>query len=297
MNDRDVLQDAISALRTQHDGQRPGSGFTRAQVMTRLHRKRRRRLLRWLGLTPIAALVAGSAWAQASDAWPTLWQNVRDGVSVVLGLPAEQPPPLTSPSPALAPPPAALVEPAVAPTSATAPSATAPSATATTAAPSPPPDEPAPEPVIPSALPRAAPERSVPPSKPVPRLDRPLPRSEPSSVLPAAVSSSPPEAADAAEVEPRHDPELRDFRAAHDTHFGTRSPSAAIAAYRRYLKHYPKGRFVPEAQYNLALLHLKHGEQARAEKILGAFARGAYGAYRRAEARALLEALRARSGE
>lgn len=293
MNERDVLQDAISALRTQHDGQRPGSGFTRAQVMTRLHRKRRRRLLRWLGLTPIAALVAGSAWAQASDAWPTLWQNVRDGVSVVFGVPDQQPRAqrmLTASSPTPAPPPLALTEPAT---------AAVPIAAPTLAGPPSAPGDPAPEAAVLPPVPRAVSERSVPHPKSVTvtQRDRPTRPAEPSSSLATPPSSFPPEAGDTADVEPEPDQELRDFRAAHDTHFGTRSPSAAIAAYRRYLKHYPKGRFVPEAQYNLALLHLKHGEQARAEKILGAFARGAYGAYRRAEARALLEALRARSGE
>jgi len=49
---------------------------------------------------------------------------------------------------------------------------------------------------------------------------------------------------------------------------------------------------VPEARYNLALLRLKQGQTALAERELAAFARGAYGGYREAEAKALLEALK-----
>ena len=92
--------------------------------------------------------------------------------------------------------------------------------------------------------------------------------------------------------ETKPDPDLALFRLAHDLHVAGRQPRAAIAAYDDYLAAFPNGRFVPEARYNRALDSIKLGDKAGARTALEAFARGAYGDYRRQEARELLEALR-----
>jgi tetratricopeptide (TPR) repeat protein len=78
---------------------------------------------------------------------------------------------------------------------------------------------------------------------------------------------------------------------AHKLHFDDRNYAASIAAWDRYLRASPKGRFAPEARYNRAmdLLHLGRNEEAR--KALEPFAAGAYGSYRKAEAEALLQAI------
>lgn len=75
--DTDVLQRAAAALRAAHDGQREGSGFTRARILASVSQRRRPRLRRWLVLAPLgSALLVGSAWAQSTGSWPRVWQAV-----------------------------------------------------------------------------------------------------------------------------------------------------------------------------------------------------------------------------
>jgi tetratricopeptide (TPR) repeat protein len=79
---------------------------------------------------------------------------------------------------------------------------------------------------------------------------------------------------------------------AHAQHFDERNYGHAVAAWDRYLKESPRGRFAPEAQYNraMALLHL--GRNAEAKAALRPFAQGStYGSYRKTEAIALLAEL------
>lgn len=306
MSDHDVLSQAVRALRSEHTGQRAGSGFTRAQVMKRLHQKRRRRLLRWLGLSPVAALVAGSAWAQATDSWPVVWQSMRASVSAAIGLAKNEP------SAPMAPPSRANTRgaPKDSPTNAIAV------------------DEPAPPAPLPIDDTRMDVSHSdVPDTESLAITDdviasdaSPAKRSGGAGARQAArnpqhtVKEQGREQRDSSAAiaqpsvtvsetalspvskpsvdEPSPDQELLEFRRAHDAHFVSRSSSAAIASYQRYLERYPRGRFVPEARYNLALLRLKQGQTAQAERELAAFARGAYGGYRKSEAKALLEALK-----
>jgi hypothetical protein len=73
----DVLQRAAAALRAAHDGQREGSGFTRARILSSVAQRRRSRPWRWLVLAPLgSALLVGSAWAQSTGSWPRVWQAV-----------------------------------------------------------------------------------------------------------------------------------------------------------------------------------------------------------------------------
>ncbi|MBX3223183.1 MAG: hypothetical protein KF795_21910, partial [Labilithrix sp.] len=91
------------------------------------------------------------------------------------------------------------------------------------------------------------------------------------------------------------DPHAALFAEAHRLHFTERDPARALAAWDRYLAAAPDGRFAPEARYNRALALVRLGRLVEAKPELRAFASGAYGDYRRDEAKALLDAL-ARDG-
>ena len=81
------------------------------------------------------------------------------------------------------------------------------------------------------------------------------------------------------------------FAEAHRLHFVDKDSAGALAAWDAYLRAAPEGRFVPEARYNRALTLIRLGRTSEATADLRAFAAGTYGAYRREEAKALLEAL------
>ncbi len=87
------------------------------------------------------------------------------------------------------------------------------------------------------------------------------------------------------------DEETLEFQDAHHVHFELRDFAAALEAWSRYLGDYPEGRYVPEARYNraLALVHLGRLREARV--ALARFADQEPGAYRQAEAAALVRAL------
>ncbi|MCW5836592.1 MAG: hypothetical protein KIS78_29615, partial [Labilithrix sp.] len=87
------------------------------------------------------------------------------------------------------------------------------------------------------------------------------------------------------------DPHAALFAEAHRLHFTERDPARALAAWDRYLAVAPDGRFSPEARYNRALALVRLGRHAEATSELAAFARGAYGSYRRDDAQSLLDAL------
>jgi TolA-binding protein len=78
------------------------------------------------------------------------------------------------------------------------------------------------------------------------------------------------------------------FARAHTLHFHGADPAAALAAWDDYLRAFPSGRFAPEARYNRAIDLLKLGRNGEARDALQPFADGAFGSYRRDEARAIL---------
>jgi hypothetical protein len=178
MNDSDVLQRAAAALRNAHDGQREGSGFTRARILTSVAARRRPRRVRWLLGAPFATLLlVGSAWAQSTGNWARVWQ----AVATVL--------PFVEPAPKPAPP-----------RSNTAPHALEPRAAQPQVAAPPAAVEPiAPEPLAPAPV--------VPPPRPA--APRPAARKAPPSA-PHAPAAEP--------AEPPADPELSAFRSAHELH-------------------------------------------------------------------------------
>jgi hypothetical protein len=269
MTDSDVLTRAARALREAHTGEREGSGFTRARIMNSLHHDRRRRILRWAIVSPIASvLLVGSAWAQSTGKWPVLWNAVAS--VFVAAPPAEKAAPQRRPAEPIAVPEA--------------------------------PVDGAPEPELePSEPVIEQPRAESPPLRPSPsprrersRAKRPPPRAAPAA--PERAEPSEPKDEAAAAPGPERDGELSSFRAAHDLHFKGDRPRDAIRAYAEYLREYPNGRFVPEARYNSALDQIKVGNDAAARDALEPFASGRFGGYRQKEARELLDALDRKAG-
>jgi hypothetical protein len=273
MTDSDVLARAARALREAHTGEREGSGFTRARIMNSLHQDRRRRILRWAIVSPIASvLLVGSAWAQSTGKWPVLWNAVA--AVFVAAPPAEKAAPRRGSGEPSAVPKAPVED---------------------AREPEPAPPEPS-EPIL-------EPPRAEPPparTSPSPRRERwrtkrrPAPRAVPAT--PERAEPSEPKGEPAAAREPERDAELSSFRTAHDLHFKGDRPRDAIRAYAEYLREYPNGRFVPEARYNGALDQIKLGNDAAARDALAPFASGRFGGYRQKEARELLEALEQKAG-
>jgi len=102
-------------------------------------------------------------------------------------------------------------------------------------------------------------------------------------------------AATASDEEARRlEQELRLHERAHHAHFVAKDDASALRAWDEYLALPEAGRFVPEARYNRGLCLLRLGRTEEAKGALRAFADGAYGRYRQAEARALLERLEER---
>lgn len=261
MKDSDLLSRAARALREANDGQRAGSGYTRARIMRQLHQKRRRRVLAWVGFSPLFALVAGSAWAQGTDSWQRVWDSVNYGIVALTHVVTagndvaereRDAPAVHSPAPVSSSP-QSTGGPEAAPALQELPLAPELDAGA------------------------AAGEQGAGGAGATPKQKRV--RKAPGAVLPDSV------------LLPERDPELSEFRRAHDAHYRGGTPSGAAQAYQEYLRRFPKGRFVPEARYNFGLLELKLGHVQSAKEALLPFAQGAFGGYRQAQARALLEAL------
>lgn len=85
--------------------------------------------------------------------------------------------------------------------------------------------------------------------------------------------------------------ERRLFAVAHEGHFVTRDPPAALRAWDAYLEAYPAGHFALEARFDRALTLVRLGQLDEARTALTAFANGEAGGYRQREARELLEAI------
>jgi hypothetical protein len=124
----------------------------------------------------------------------------------------------------------------------------------------------------------------TPPAQP----DAMQPESTQPDAAPASpVTSSKPQAAARLAAEES----LSLYREAHRAHFSGESPSAALAAWDRYLQRFPRGRFAVEASYNRAICLIRLGRHEQARQALAPFAQGSFGAYRKERATELLEAL------
>ncbi len=88
----------------------------------------------------------------------------------------------------------------------------------------------------------------------------------------------------------RHDDgEARAYGQAHAAHFVADAPAEALGLWDAYLRRYPRGTFVPEAQFNRALCLLRLGRRDEARAALRPFAAGELGGYRQREASTLID--------
>lgn len=277
------LAGAFRSVRDVYDGTNAESNLTLQRALFRTRaRERRRSFARWVVLPAAAVLVASTAWAGVTG-------RLTPALSVVLeSLHAERTPPAAhdaatasagTPRPSNAEP---ASEPRVAPAPASA--------------------ELAPEPAAAPSLASEPPRASAPSLASEPSLAAEPPRKGASAALapPSTASPRSPTATASRAAEPAAaaapsasapDPHAALFAEAHRLHFTERDPARALAAWDRYLAVAPDGRFSPEARYNRALALVRLGRHAEATSELAAFARGAYGSYRRDDAQSLLDAL------
>lgn len=115
--------------------------------------------------------------------------------------------------------------------------------------------------------------------------DRPIQQAGAEPARPSAERPDPAPSADEAR-------ERELFQSAH--RLQPRGTAETLAAWDAYLAAYPRGRYAPEARYNRAITLIRLGRLAEARRALEPFANAPEGAYRRAEARALLDALERR---
>jgi len=264
----DLLSRATRALREESEEGDAGVRFTRARVMAGLQQTAARRRLRLAFALPLAAcFAAATAFGTMKGRTTELWHEVTQALGLVQ---ADKAPAPTKSGKRLAKPvevtpPAPPVEPAP-------------------PAPEVAPPEPTPAPSAAETQTPAAPPASVrAPREAVPRVT-----AEPTKPTASAQSEPAPLPAPAPEAT---DPAHELYRVAHQSHFVDHDFASALRAWDAYLAAAPSGRFAPEARYNRALCLVRLGRKDDAERALRPFADGAYGAYRRDEAKALIEAL------
>ena len=261
IEDDDILAGAFRSVRETYDGQNDEANLTLQRALFRTRGDVRKRKLARLSLLPIAAaLVVSTAWAGMTG---RLTVHVMldlvhpENVHTVAGPPLVVAPtePLAVPAPSSLPLAPALPEPA-------------------------PVTEPEPEPrkAKPVATAFSAPPVAPPPpvASPPPHPPEPVAKAEPFSPPPAP--SVP-------------DPNAALFAEAHRLHFLEKDPAKALVAWDAYLKAAPDGHLAPEAHYNRALALVRLDRRTEAVSELVGFANGSWGGYRRAEAKALLDAL------
>jgi hypothetical protein len=260
MSERDLLAVAARALRertTPDLCRSDDAARTRARVLLAAGATRRRRVRITALLVPIAAvLVLSTAWAGVRGDLPRTWRELR---SVIVGEDTRAT--NVGRAPSRVPAPRAASEPVTA------------------------------------GAPHVDPPREAEAVPTFDVLDLPV-AAAPSPVTaraPAVARAPIPGDADAAPPPEDAPPEVEDelYAAAHRAHFVDHDPEAALRAWDAYLRAAPAGRLAIEARYDraLALVRLHRDDDARA--ALAPFAAGAPGAYayRRAEARRLLDAM------
>lgn len=153
------------------------------------------------------------------------------------------------------------------------------------------PRPPAPAPVGPRTAPTADP---APVAAPTPAAPEPLRATASAADTAPTMPSAPPPAAPAS-PKPAASADAQEdalYTAAHRAHFVDRQPARALDAWDAYLAAYPQGRYALESRYNRGLDLVRLGREDEARAALEPFARGDFKGYRRAEARAVLDALR-----
>lgn len=270
----DLLQELAGALRETSEPEAPAidrqAAATRARVLNSVRKSRSR----WLSLTRVlvplaAAFIGGTAWAAATGQLPRPVEAALEALrspeaKVAAAAPARSHEPKAASESA---PPPSVIETPVEP----APIADPPAATALEALATP----------------------VVAPARPATTIAAPRPRATapatPAATAPAETIAAP--AAAAASEPAPVDPADALYATAHRLHFVQHDSAGALTAWNAYLRAAPGGRFGVEAAYNRAICLVRLGRTSEAKAALTGFASGAYGGYRRAEAKALLDAM------
>jgi len=322
MNDDDLLELATSALREEPVEPPVDPVQTLRRIQSSVAQKNRRVLRVRTFLLPIAATLATSTAFAAATGKLT---PVLRAVEVAIFPSTTRELPVTPPTRKAAPPPQPSAggggrDDAPSPSSEIpSPASLSPSSQNLrgAGADSPPPAVPAPSPAggglgwgsvpSPGASPLKPPPSAPKPSfKPAPSALNPAPAPAPAPIAetsaretlekadapPASVVAAPPPPS-AEPPTPPGDPTDDLYLRAHQMHFGKANPISTLASWDAYLQAAPNGRFAPEARFNRALVLVKLNRRNEAAAALTPFANGAYGGYRRNEARALLDVLSA----
>lgn len=283
----DLVQRAAATLRGERSGQNPGSGFTRARILNDLRSKRNKRSRWWRIGFPIGMLLAGTtAWASANGSLPAVWITV----STLLNLP------LTDNGTSERSLAASSAQKDTGPVGERSAAKDAPLILENTSSEPPgtsvnPDDSLAPAEEV-AHLPVSHPSLAPTASRVVSRGEGPALRkssSERAKRVAAPATSLPTQ--QTSPSTPELEAEINAFRAADNLYRHRRELGAAVDAYRRYVREFPSGRFVPEANYNAALALIELGRNDEARPLLDPFAAGVYGTYRQNAARKLLDAL------
>jgi hypothetical protein len=255
--DERALADAFRSVREANDGTNEAADLTLQRALFRTRaRARKQRRARWIVLPVAAALAASTAWAGVTGRLAPALDALLEALHDGRSVPASSAAWATAPAPSATPPEGVR--------------ATPPEGVRALTGPLPRSIEPGSTVVGDRAISRAA-------------------RADTAPSVSATTESSAPLAPSAP------DPNAALLAEAHRLHFTERDPARVLVAWDRYLAAAPRGRFVPEARYNRALALVRLGRRAEAEEELSTFAAGAYGAYRRDEAKALLDALAGRA--
>lgn len=280
---RDPLAEAARALREGGGASPARSDETRARVLATLRNERARRIPLLRVVLPLAAVLVGSmAWAAAGGHLPAAVQAVFPGSATA--------PEIAAPRSGLpsSTPPIALVAPAELAEEPVDPPEVLPELSPGV------PDAPHAGEPVPAAIMAPAPLVAGPARASTTRPHAARKGTSSLATAPLAPLAPLTRSAAVAVAEPVIPAEPDDqalYTTAHRLHFAEHNPAAALAAWDGYLRAAPRGRFAVEAHYNRALCLVRLGRAAEAEASLESFARGAYGGYRKDEARALLDAL------
>ncbi len=264
----DLLEKATRALRETSAEPQPKSGLTRARILESAEKRdagRRNFGLKWI-IAIAATLAASTALARVAQYWPEIKRALTPAAEEAPApakqaakrkhkAEAVQKPPELPPSAAAVLEPMAAPEPSVEPPAPATPMPARASAKGVRRL--------EPEPV--AVVPAPDPVRDIEVRAPAPLFD--VKRIEPA-----------PESA-----------ELALFRRAQRLHRA--QDPRALAAWDGYLRVATERVLVPEARYNRALVLVRLGRKEDARRALAPFAVGEYGNYRRAEAKALMDAL------
>jgi TolA-binding protein len=254
----DPLLAALAAYREEHTGAAVRVALVRRRVLTGASQKRERRAKLLRFMLPIAATFVASAALAATEPGRARVQEAIQRLEVLLSGETQRPTP-----------PARVTRAAGDRRDAASPT---PEGSASS------PERAAPQVVTLDELPLATPDASA---------------------VRDAEAAPPPEQLDATETTPppaMPSADLLAYQRAHVLHFRGAPPKAALAAWDAYLAAYPRGTFAPEARLNRAVCLARLGKERDAKSALSEIASDE-GAYGRARATVLLEALSPRSGE